>query len=114
LEFLEKKTPNRFFMMVEGGNIDHALHGNDGGSAIIEIFNFNEALKIAYDFYLAHPDETLIVVTADHDTGGMTVGNAANGYKVFFNYLQAQKVSKEMFSDYCKGILKSRRIYTWD
>ena len=114
LDFLEKKTPERFFMMVEGGNIDHALHGNDGGAAIIEIFNFNEALKIAYDFYLAHPDETLIVVTADHDTGGMSVGNAANGYKVFFNYLQAQKVSKEMFSDYCKGILKSRRVYTWD
>ncbi|MDE5810573.1 MAG: alkaline phosphatase [Muribaculaceae bacterium] len=114
LEFLEKKTPNRFFMMVEGGNIDHALHGNDGGAAIIEIFNFNEALKIAYDFYLAHPDETLIVVTADHDTGGMTVGNGANGYRVFFNYLKSQKVSKEMFSDYCKGILKSRRVYTWD
>ncbi|MDE5572150.1 MAG: ATP-binding cassette domain-containing protein, partial [Muribaculaceae bacterium] len=71
-DFLEKKNPERFFMMVEGGNIDQALHGNDGGAAIIEIFNFNEALKIAYDFYLAHPDETLIVVTADHDTGGMS------------------------------------------
>ncbi len=114
LDYLEKNSPDKFFMMVEGGNIDHALHSNDGGAAIIEIFNFNEALEIAYKFYLAHPDETLIVVTADHDTGGMTVGNSANGSKVNFQYLRSQKVSKEMFSDYCKGILKSRRVYTWE
>ncbi len=114
LSFLEKKSPSHFFMMIEGGNIDHALHGNDGGAAITEIFNFNEAIDIAYQFYLKHPDETLIVVTADHDTGGMSVGNRANGMTVKFDYLASQRVSKEMFSDYCKGILKSRRIYKWD
>lgn len=114
LDYLEKKTPDSFFMMVEGGNIDHALHGNDGATAIIEIFNFNEALEIAYNFYKKHPQETLIVVTADHDTGGMSVGNQANGYKTHFDYLKGQKVSKEMFSDYCKSLLKSRRVYHWE
>lgn len=108
LQFLEKKTPERFYMMVEGGNIDHALHGNDIGTAIIEIFNFDEALKVAYDFYLAHPDETLIIVTADHDTGGMSHVHGG------MDALRYVKTSKEEFSDYCKGILRSRRIYTWD
>lgn len=107
LSHLEKYTPERFFMMVEGGNIDHALHGNDAGTAIIEILNFNDALKIAYDFYLQHPDETLILVTADHDTGGMS--HVKDGLGVY-RYV---KTSKEEFSDYCKGILRSRMVYTW-
>lgn len=113
LDHLCKVSPDRFFMMVEGGNIDHALHGNDAASAISEIFNFNDALKIAYDFLLAHPDETLIVVTADHDTGGLSVGNNANGYSAHFELLKNQKVSKEMFSDICKQILASNKTYTW-
>lgn len=108
LDHLEKQSPDRFFMMVEGGNIDHALHGNDAGTAIIEILNFNEALKIAYDFYLQHPDETLILVSADHDTGGMS--HVKDGLR----YYQYVKVSKEEFSNYCKGILRSRMVYTWD
>lgn len=114
LDHLLKKSPDKFFMMVEGGNIDHALHGNDGGAAVVEILNFNDALKIAYDFYLAHPDETLIVVTADHDTGGMALGNTTLKYAANLGYFKYQRVSKEAFSDYCKGILKSRRVYTWD
>ena len=108
LAHLEKQSPDKFFMMVEGGNIDHALHGNDAGTAIIEILNFNDALKIAYDFYLAHPDETLILVSADHDTGGMS--HVKDGLGVY-KYV---KVSKEEFSNYCKGILRSRMVYTWE
>ncbi len=50
LAHLEKYSPEHFFMMVEGGNIDHALHANDGGAAIKEIINFNEALEGAYRF----------------------------------------------------------------
>jgi alkaline phosphatase len=114
LNHLLKKSPERFFMMVEGGNIDHALHANDGGAAVKEILNFNEALQLAYDFYLAHPDETLIIVTADHDTGGMALGNTTLKYAANLKYFDYQRVSKEAFSDYCKAILKSRRVYTWD
>lgn len=113
LSHLEKQSPERFFMMVEGGNIDHALHANDGGAAVKEILNFNQALKIAYDFYLAHPDETLIVVTADHDTGGSAMVHTTSGSKPRLGLFDYQRVSKEEFSDYCKGILKSKMIYTW-
>lgn len=114
LAHLEKYSPERFFMMVEGGNIDHALHANDGGAAVMEILNFDEALKVAYDFYLAHPDETLIVVTADHDTGGLAMGNNAVKYSSRFDYLARQRKSKEAFSEECKAMLRDRRVYTWD
>lgn len=114
LDHLMKYSPDKFFMMVEGGNIDHALHANDGATAIKEILNFNEALDIAVKFYKAHPAETLIVVTADHDTGGMTIGNPTTGYMAHFDMVDCQKISKEEFNKYCRGILKSRMNYTWD
>jgi len=114
LNQMERVSPQKFFMMVEGGNIDHAAHANDGGAVIKEIINFNQALDVAYQFYLKHPDETLIVVTADHDTGGMALNNAPSGDKRGLRYIDAQRASKEEFSAECKGILHSRRIYTWD
>lgn len=114
LDHLEKNGRQRFFMMVEGGNIDHAGHANDGGTVVKEVLNFQEAIKIAYDFYLAHPDETLIVITADHETGGLSPGNTDMGYNLRLDYLDYQKVSKDEFSDYCKNLLRTRRIYTWD
>lgn len=113
LEHLEKYSPDRFFMMVEGGNIDHALHGNDGGAAVKEIINFNDALRVAYDFYLRHPDETLIVVTADHDTGGMTIINP-RGAKGGLENIQWQRISKEEFSEFCKSLLRTRMVYRWE
>lgn len=114
LKHLTAKTPDRFFMMVEGGNIDHALHGNDAGASIKEILNFNQALALAYDFYLAHPDETLILVTADHDTGGMSYIKSRTGLKNSLSIFDYQKVSKEGFSEYCKSLMRDRRVYTWD
>ncbi len=79
IKHMERYRPERFFMMVEGGNIDYGGHANDGGTIIKETLNFNKALRHAYDFYLAHPDETLIVVTADHETGGLGLGNNSVG-----------------------------------
>ena len=114
LEHLEKVSPERFFMMVEGGNIDHALHANDGGAAIKEILNFDSAIAVAFDFYKKHPEETLIVVTADHDTGGLAYCHPRGGAENPLSLIDRQKVSKEAFSDYCKALLRSRRIYTWD
>ncbi|MCH5219915.1 MAG: alkaline phosphatase [Muribaculaceae bacterium] len=105
LEHLVRVSPDRFFMMVEGGNIDHALHANDGGAATKEVLNFDQAIAVAYNFYLQHPDETLIVITADHDTGGLTVGNGATKYAANLHYIDHQKISKERFSDYCKALL---------
>ncbi len=114
LTHLERVSPDRFFMMVEGGNIDHALHANDGGAAIKEIINFDEAITIAYNFYLAHPDETLIVITADHDTGGMALGNRTLKYGANLGLIDSQRVSKEKFGDYCKSLLDAGTIPTWD
>lgn len=113
ISHLEKTSPDKFFMMVEGGNIDHALHANDGGAAIKEILNFDQALAVAFDFYRQHPDETLIVVTADHDTGGMAHVHP-RGARGGLKNIDYQRVSKEGFSDYCKALLKSRNVYTWD
>ena len=114
LKHLQRVSPDRFFMMVEGGNIDHAGHGNDGGTSMREIINFNDAIRVAYDFYLQHPDETLIVITADHETGGMSVGCQETGYSVQLQNAAMQKVSKEAFNNYCHGIYKSRMAFTWD
>ena len=66
---------DRFFMMAEGGKIDYAGHGNDGATNIHEVIDFDRAIQLAYRFYEQHPDETLIVVTADHETGGLALGN---------------------------------------
>lgn len=110
---LERVSPDRFFMMVEGGNIDHAGHANDGGAIIREVVNFDQSLALAWRFYLAHPDETLIVVTADHETGGMSVGTTTTGYSVRPEVAAAQKVSKEMFSEHIKSLAHDRRVYRW-
>ena len=65
----------RFFMMAEGGKIDYSGHGNDPATNIHEVIDFDRAIQLAYRFYEQHPDETLIVVTADHETGGLALGN---------------------------------------
>lgn len=114
IRHLSRVSPDRFFMMVEGGNIDHACHANDGATAIVETINFDKTIGLMLDFYRAHPDETLIVVTADHDTGGMSVGNNTTGYATNLAALAGQRVSKEAFSDYCMNILRSGKVYNWE
>lgn len=75
LEFLGNgKEP--FFIMCEGGEIDWRAHANDTYGMIKDILEFNDAVKIAYEFYNKYPEETLIVVTADHETGGATLGGS--------------------------------------
>ena len=66
-------NPNGFFMMVEGGRIDYFCHYNDAGSFVAELIDMNEAVGAALTFYAAHPTETLILVTADHETGDVSL-----------------------------------------
>ncbi len=103
-----------FFMMVEGGNIDWAAHANDGGAVIKEIINFQEAIDVAYNFYLSHKDETLIVVTADHDTGGMALGRTDNRKNPKLSLVDYQKISKDRFSDFWKENLRNKHNVTWE
>ncbi len=86
-----------FFMMVEGGKIDWAGHANDVGAVIYDIYALSDAVQVAVDFARSHPEDTLIVVTGDHETGGMTIGYAETGYDVHMDYLQNQKLSYVAF-----------------
>ena len=84
-----------FFMMVEGGKIDWACHANDAGTMVREVLALDDAVAEAIEFYKKHPDETLIVITGDHETGGLTIGSAGTGYETNFNTLKNQFVSLE-------------------
>lgn len=93
-----------FFMMVEGGQIDWANHANDGATAIGEVLEFDRSIRLAFEFYKAHPKETLIVVTADHETGGLALGNS--DYTLHLKNLKYQKMSAPLLSDALKALHK--------
>lgn len=99
-----------FFMMVEGGKIDWACHANDAASAVGEILAFDDAIGEAHAFYEKHPQETLIVVTADHECGGMALGFAGTGYKTDFSLLGYQKMSFQRFENDILKHVKSMEI----
>ena len=84
---------NGFFMMCEGGKIDWACHANDAGTVVNDVLSMADAVQVAVDFAQAHPDETLIVVTGDHETGGLTIGFAGTDYNTYLDNLNNQKIS---------------------
>jgi alkaline phosphatase len=86
-----------FFFMVEGGKIDWACHDNDAATAVREVIAFDKAVAEAVEFAVKHPNDTLIVVTGDHETGGMSVGFAATKYTLFPNKLRRQSMSCDAF-----------------
>jgi len=110
IPFLDARY-ERFFMMVEGGMIDYACHGDDAATAIGEVWDMDEAMRVAYDFYLAHPDETLIVVTADHETGGLALGNS--DYTLHLDLLQHQHCSAWILSDRFTQLFKDNKKPSW-
>ncbi len=65
------KNPKGFFIMIEGGRIDHACHTHDMKTMISDILDFDEAVEVGLKFQESHPD-VLVIVTADHETGGLT------------------------------------------
>lgn len=90
-----------FFMMCEGGKIDWACHANDAASSIHDTLALADAVQVAVDFAKEHADETLILVTGDHETGGLTIGFAGTDYDTYLSQLDAQKISYAKFdSDY--------------
>lgn len=97
IDVLDNETG--FFMMVESGKIDWAGHANDALANIYDTLAFDEAIQVAVEFAKQHPDETLIVVTGDHETGGMTIGYAATGYDTAFDILRNQKCSFVAFDE---------------
>lgn len=101
----------RFFMMVEGGMIDYACHADDAATAIGETWDMNDAMQVAYDFYLEHPDETLILVTADHETGGLALGNS--DYTLHLDLLKNQNCSSGFLSDRFTQLFKENPKPEW-
>lgn len=91
-------NPQGFFMMIEGGKIDWACHTNDAVTTIKEVLCLDSAIKVAFNFYENHPNETLIIVGGDHETGGMALGFSGKHYESDFKILQHQNISNEFFS----------------
>lgn len=103
-EFTEKAiemldNPKGFFLMVEGGKIDWACHANDAAAFIQNTIAFDDAVSRAVRFAEKHPEETLIVVTGDHECGGLTLGFAGTKYQSYFNALKPQGISFQQFTD---------------
>lgn len=99
IDVLYNKNDKGFFMMAESGKIDWAGHANDAKANISDVIAFEEAIQEAIDFGKKHPRETLIIVTGDHETGGMTIGQATTGYDTAFSILENQKMSYVAFDD---------------
>lgn len=68
---LHNNNPNGFFAFIENENIDTASHLSDVASVIHDYREFDRAVGLAYEFYKEYPRETLILVTSDHETGGL-------------------------------------------
>ena len=102
-----------FFMMIEGGKIDWALHSNDLATSIQETIAFDNAIKEAIRFYSKHKEETLIIVTADHETGGLSLGNkTSKGFQL--NLLQNQKISAQEFERKLKNLKEQKRKISFE
>jgi len=92
-------NPNGFFMMVESGKVDWAGHANDAGANIHDVLSMDAAISTAVEFAKKNPKNTLIVVTGDHETGGMTIGFAGTQYETFFDKVALQTRSYVAFDE---------------
>lgn len=72
LEILTANSEKGFFLMVEGSRIDHAAHWHDSKNVLAEVQDFDRAVEIAFNYADTHKG-TLVIVTADHETGGLTM-----------------------------------------
>ena len=111
LELLNKNNTNGFFFVIEGSRIDHCGHNNDIYCHYREVWAYNEAFRIVKEF--AEKDEnTLIVSTADHETGGLTLGRDVDGgtsYAFYPSIVEAVQKSTE----YMASTISSTSNYTF-
>lgn len=103
-----------FFIMVEGGMIDWSCHANDAASALHEVKNLDNAVKVALEFAKKHPTETLIVVTGDHETGGLTMGFAGTGYNSYIERLCLQKNSRGKLNSKLRKLGRGNKDVSFD
>ena len=91
IKYLSNNAKDGFFLMIEGGKLDYAAHEQDAVTTFLEVNEFAAAVELALEFAKQHPDETLIVVTADHETGGMSLG--WDHYEIRMEKFMEQKAS---------------------
>lgn len=75
---LLSQNPEGFFLMVEGARIDHAGHANDPGGVVGDLLELDKAVKTGVDFIHNENPDTLLLVCADHETGGLALGADTN------------------------------------
>ena len=100
-----------FFMMVEGGKIDWAAHAHDAATVVTETIDFDQCIRLAYEFYKKHPDETLILVTADHETGGLGLGNSDTNLNI--ELLKYQQCSQEALTNAMRKMKTAKAVPSW-
>ena len=110
IEVLDNDTG--FFLMCEGGKIDWACHANDAASTIHDTKALADAVQVAIDFAAEHPEETLILVTGDHETGGLTIGFAGTDYDTYLDLMESQKISFAKYdSDYVAAYKENKTSF---
>ena len=114
IDFLSKKSKKGFFFMLEGGKVDWGCHSNDAAAFITELIDMDEAVKVAFEFYKKHPKETLIVITADHETGGLALGRGP--YELHLDVLKNQRNTAATFSSRADSLFKAKGAEntTWE
>ncbi len=85
LQVLKNNSPKGFFIMIEGSMIDGGGHANDAEKIISETLDFANAVKVAFDFADKNPG-TLVVVTADHETGGLSLPAKSGGKELGYEF----------------------------
>lgn len=118
LEVLSKNE-NGFFLMIEGSQIDWGGHANDSDYLISELLDFDKTIGLVLDFAIQN-GETLVIVTADHETGGFTLSNdggnynkiiptfSTNGHSATLIPVFAEGPSASLFG----GIYENTAVYT--
>ena len=96
------KNENGFFLMVEGSQIDWGGHDNDADYLITELLDFDKTIGVALDF-AAKNAETLVIVTADHETGGFTLAADDGDYNKIKPTFSTTRHSATMVPIFTKG-----------
>ena len=103
-----------FFIMAEGGRVDWAGHANDAATNLRDVLALDAAVKVALEFQDKHPDDTLVVVTADHETGGMSMGFAGTGYALYMDRLVNQTMSVGKFGEKVDAAFRAKPDLSFD
>jgi alkaline phosphatase len=98
-----------FFLMVEGSQIDWASHENDVVDMLHEMDDFYQAIGVAID-YATTRNDTLVLITADHETGGFSIGHEYKGKSQYRFNPKPIKVLKRSIAQYAQRILDSRDL----